>query len=82
MLQTVHETLGAIVGFIYLHVKYPNRATRVDILDNDYNNDYSNAGTIILLNSIYIILGAVLGLFILVMLWRGAVNLVQFLMHL
>jgi len=77
MLQTVHETLGAIVGFIYLHIKYPNRETRVDILDNDYNNAYSNAGGMILLNSIYIILGALLAFFILIMLWRGITSLIQ-----
>ena len=71
MLQNVHEVLGAIVGFIYLHIKYPKKATRIDILDNDYNNAYSNAGSIILLNSIYLILGAVFGLFILLMMGRG-----------
>jgi hypothetical protein len=77
MLQTVHQILGAIVGFIYLHLKYPKRAVRLDVLDNDYNNAYSNAGSIILLNSIYIVLGAFFGLFILLMMGRGLISVIQ-----
>jgi len=78
MLQTVHETLGSIVGFIYLHLKYRDRETRMNILDNFYNNAYSNAGSIILLNSIYLILGGVFGIFILGMVLSGVSNLLGF----
>ena len=77
MLQTVHQILGAIVGYIYLHVKYRNKAERRDILDNDYNNAYSNAGSIILLSSIYVILGACFGIFILLMVGRGLMSVFQ-----
>ena len=53
------DVLLSLIGFIYLHLRYFNRARTKQKLVTDYENSYGNVGRVVTLN-IVAALGALL----------------------
>ena len=71
------DILFSIIGSIYLRIRYKNKDRRKFIIDNKYAGSSRNAGSIICINFFGIIFGILLLALVIMLIYRGILNLIE-----